>query len=135
MVAVNGTGTGSSLGIAGIRAVKDVDVLALPFETISLRGRNPLFRKYPVRKRCAAFRTFVLDVCRVAKLRDCEGAVRPKHGSSTPAKAVCFAAPSEGRRMIIAASGCEVAISGNFLELSSWVTARADHGGDTDGDT
>lgn len=123
IVAVRGTGTGSSFGIDGILAVKDVDVLALPFETTSFLGRNVLFRKYPVRNCCAAFRTFVLDDLRVAKCRDCGRAMPPKHGSSTPAKALCFATPSEGRRMIIAASGCEVASLQDILETSSWVAA------------
>ena len=108
MVAVNGTGTGSSFGIAGIRDVNDVDVLALPFEMISFFGSHVLFEKSPDFSRCAAFRTFVLDDRRVANWRWFGRAMLPKHGSSTPAKAVCFAAPSEGRRIIIAASGCEV---------------------------
>lgn len=70
MVAVNGTGTGSSFGIVGgIRDVKDVDVLALALETISFFGRNVLFRKYPVRNLCAACCIFVLDVLKVANFR------------------------------------------------------------------
>lgn len=110
MVAVNGTGTGSSFGIVGgIRDVKDVDVLALPFETSPFLGRNVLFRKYPVRNLCTACCTFVLEVRRLANLRFCGRARLPMHGDSTSAKALCFAAPSEGRRIIIAASGCEVA--------------------------
>lgn len=115
MVAVNGTGTGSSFGIVGgIRDVKDVEVLALPFEIISFAGRNVLFRKYPVRNLCAACCTFVLDVRRLAKLRFCCFMAWPMLGDSTSAKALCCAAPSEGRRIIIAASGCEVAEAWSF---------------------
>ena len=75
VVSVTGA-TASRDGIGGCDAVNDVDVDDRAFETIAVRGRKELLRKYPARSRCAwpgPFDSAVLNTRAVVKARcvDC----------------------------------------------------------------
>ena len=60
---MTGVGIGSSFGNSGMRAVNEVEVDVLPFDTISFRGKKPLFKKYPFRNCCAALACTDVRAC------------------------------------------------------------------------
>jgi hypothetical protein len=110
------TGAAASFaGIGGCDAVNEVDVDDRAFDTMAVRGRNELLRKYPARSRCAwpgPFDRAVLNTRAVVNARCvdcadldwCRGRAA-RHCSPILRSATGVAAPSESGLMIIAASG------------------------------
>lgn len=102
-------GIPSFAGNGGTDAVNEVDVDDRAFETIAVRGRNELLRKYPVRSRCAGSfdsavrRTRPVVMVRRVDVNCCRGSV-VRHCSQILRSATGVAAPSESGLIIIAAS-------------------------------